>query len=261
MLLAIDVGNTQTVFGLWDGEHWRATWRRSTHWDDTEDQLAVWLRGMFELSGLPFVVSGAICGSVVPQTRQAMEFLASKWLGCSMTFLEKGADVGLNVDYQPPHAVGADRICNALGALEMGPGPIIVVDFGTATTFDAIDANGTYVGGAILTGIQTSTDALIGKTAKLPVFELKAPSRAIGKSTIESLQSGVVLGYAGAIDALAGQIDRELGGESTVIATGGLGSMFVDLCASIHRYEANLTLDGLRIAFERLSGHNKTGLA
>ncbi len=253
MLLAIDVGNTHTVYGLWDGSAWRATWRRSTDSADTDDQLAVWLKGMFDLAGLPFAVDSAVVATVVPQLDSALEVLCSKWLAVQPVFLRRGADVGLKVDYDPPHAVGADRLANALGALLRFKPPIVVVDFGTATTFDCIDAHGTYVGGAILPGVQLASQALADKTAKLPQIELTAPARAVGKNTVESLQSGVMLGYAGAIDALATQIDRELGGGSTIIATGGLGAVFVGLCKKISSYEETLTLAGLVIAHARLS--------
>lgn len=254
MLLAIDVGNTQTVYGLWDGHAWRAAWRRSTSADDTEDQLAAWLKSMFELAGIPFRVTAAISGSVVPQLRASLQRLADEWLGVPMVFLDKGSDVGLQVDYNPPTAVGADRLCNALGALALYPPPLIVVDFGTATTFDAIDRDGHYAGGAILPGIQVSTEALVGRTAKLPMIDLVAPETAIGKTTTHALQSGIVLGYADAIDGLTSRINQELGGGCTVLATGGLGGMFVDWCVSIDEYQPLLTLDGLRIAYERIKG-------
>lgn len=253
MLLAIDVGNTHTVYGVWDGSEWRGVWRRSTSAEDTEDQLAVWLRGMFELSGLPFEVNAAVAGSVAPQLNFSLQMLCRKWLGVELLMLDKGVDVGIQVDYQPPTAVGADRLANALGALSRYSAPIIVVDFGTATTFDAIDKDGRYVGGAILPGIQVSTQALVSNTAKLPQIEYKAPKTAIGKTTVDSLQSGIILGYAGAIDTLAEKIGAELGGGVKIIATGGLGAMFVDLCDSISIYDANLTLDGLRIAHDRLT--------
>lgn len=252
MLLAIDVGNTQTVFGLWHGDAWKAVWRRRTTPDETEDEIAAWLRGVFELSGISFRVDGVVCGSVVPQVNFALKHMAEKWLSSQAIFLNSASAVGLEVDYEPPHAVGADRLANALGALAKFKPPIIVVDFGTATTFDAISKDGRYAGGAILPGIEISAQALIARTARLPQFELKTPNRAVGRTTVESLQSGTMLGYSGAIDRLAALIDEELGGGSTIVATGGLGSVFVDSCRSIASYLPNLTLDGLVIAYERL---------
>lgn len=252
MVLAIDVGNTNSVYGLWDGQSWVGVWRRATVTGDTEDQLAVWLKGLFDLRGLPFKVDGAICGSVVPGINDAIKMLGDRWLGTPVRFLRMGSDVNLTVTYEPPTAVGADRIANALGALALAKPPLVVVDFGTATTFDTIDHKGAYVGGAILPGILISSQALAQKTAKLPQIEFIAPERAVGRTTVESLQSGVMLGYAAAIDGLAQRICSELEGEVTVFSTGGLGKLFVGLCGSIQRYEPNLTLDGLRIAYDRM---------
>jgi len=253
MLLAIDIGNTHTVCGVWNGTRWCAIWRRSTTVDVTEDELAAWLRSMFDLSGFVWKVDGAICGSVVPQLDRIWNKLAERWFGVPLRFLKLGSEVGLQVDYDPPRAVGADRIANALGALDRFEPPIIVVDFGTATTFDAIDSYGAYAGGAILPGIQLSSRALFDKAAKLPEVDFVAPDHALGRNTVQSLQSGIMLGYAGAIDSLARRIDGELGGNSKIIATGGLGSMFLGLCDSIESYEPNLTLDGLVIASKRLA--------
>lgn len=252
MVLAIDVGNTNSVYGLWDGSEWVGVWRRATVAGDTEDQLAVWLKGLFDLKSIPFRVDGIVCASVVPGINAALSMLGERWLGTSVRFLNAGADVGIEVTYKPPNVVGADRIANALGALALVKPPLVVVDFGTATTFDTIDATGAYIGGAILPGILVSSQALAEKTAKLPQIEFKAPKAAIGRTTVESLQSGLMLGYASAIDGLAKRIRLELGGEVTVLSTGGLGKLFVGLCSEIHRYEPNLTLDGLLIAHQRM---------
>lgn len=254
MLLAIDVGNTQTVYGLWDGESWVQSWRRATNAEETEDELAAWLAGLFELTDIAFEVEGVVAGSVVPALNRSLSLLSERWFGCEIVFLNSGEQVGINVDYSPATAVGADRIANALGGLAEFEAPMIIVDFGTATTFDCIDPNGSYVGGAILPGIVVSTQALVGRTAKLPSIELVAPDTAIGKTTVHSLQSGIMLGYAGAIDAVATKIRSELGGHSRVIATGGLGGVFLGLCATIEHYAPNLTLDGLRLAYGKISG-------
>lgn len=253
MILAIDVGNTHTVFGVRGREGWKAIWRRSTDPEETEDQLAVWLRGAQAISGLDVDFEGVIIGSVVPQVDAQLTHLCERWLRVPPRFLRDGASVGLRVDYDPPHAVGADRIANALGALAQYAPPVVVVDFGTATTFDAIDASAAYIGGAILPGVALASQALVGRTAKLPQIELTPPTRAIGRTTVESLQSGVMLGYAGAIDALARQMQSELG-KATVVATGGLGEVFASLCSSIEAYDETLTLDGLAIAYQRLIG-------
>ena len=251
MLLAIDAGNTHVVCGLWDGTRWVATWRKATCIDDTEDELAAWLRAMFDLSGLPFKVESAIGASVVPSLESALAEMCNRWLGVELWLLRTGAQVGLEVVYEPPTAVGADRLANAIGALALFTPPIVVVDFGTATTFDVIDAQGRYIGGAILPGVQISSQALFAKAAKLPAVKFSAPETAIGRDTTHSLQSGIMLGYADAIDGLAGRICAELGGEARIIATGGLGGMFLGICKRIESYEPTLTLDGLRRAYER----------
>jgi len=254
MLLAIDAGNTQTVYGLWDGSKWLATWRRNTDGAETEDELGVWLRALFDLSGIPFQVDRVVAATVVPAIQASLTRLCDKWLQAPLLLLERGDQVGLPVDYEPKNAVGPDRIANAIGALQKFKPPIIVVDFGTATTFDVVDRNGVYAGGAILPGIEVASAALVGRTSRLPRFDLKAPEHAIGKNTVESLQSGMMLGYAGAIDSLASRIDQELGGGSTIVSTGGLGAVFVDLCEKIGSYDKTLTLDGLIVAAQRLSG-------
>jgi len=252
MLLAIDVGNTNCVFGLWDGSAWAGVWRRNTSPNETEDQLAVWLKGVFDLTGHAFRVDGAICASVVPQMNASITMLCWRWLGIMPQYLTGGVSVGLEVTYEPPSAVGADRLANALGVLELGAPPAVVVDFGTATTFDTIDAKGRYIGGAILPGVAISSQALASHTSKLPQIEFKTPDRAIGRNTVESLQSGVMLGYAGAIDELARRIKEELGGKARIVSTGGLGKAFIPLCHEIESYHPNLTLDGLVIAYERI---------
>ncbi len=251
MLLAIDVGNTQTVFGVRSEGKWLHTWRRATDTRHTEDELAAWLSELFRLAGIPFEITAIVCASVVPSANDAIQRLAHEWFHCELLFVTNELDLGIEVRYDPPRAVGADRLANAIGALSRYQPPIVVVDFGTATTFDAIGHDGSYLGGAILPGVDVSTQALVGHTAKLPQIEYKAPAQAIGRTTIESLQSGIVLGYAGAIDTLARKISGELGG-AKVIATGGLGGLFVDLCEMIELYDADLTLDGLALIWERV---------
>ncbi|HSI73038.1 MAG TPA: type III pantothenate kinase [Fimbriimonas sp.] len=253
MLLAIDVGNTHTVFGAWNGAEWVGLWRRSTNIEDTEDQLAAWLKTIFDLAGLAWRIDEAYCCSVVPAMDQALSRLCEKWLGTPLLFLRSGCDVGLEVTYEPPHAVGADRIANAIAGLAKYEPPIIVVDFGTATTFDSIGRNSAYLGGAILPGVKLSSQALFSRAAKLPQVDYVAPEKALGTNTVHSLQSGIMIGYAGAIDALARRIDQEMGGRSRILSTGGLGKLFLGICESIEAYEPTLTLDGLVIASKRLA--------
>lgn len=256
MLLAIDVGNTHIVFGVWHEGRWAAQWRHATDPETTEDQLGAWLRTMFEMAKLPWQIERAVCASVVPSMVEPIRLLCGRWLNLDVRFLRGGAEIGLPVLYEPPTSVGADRLANALGALALVPPPLIVVDFGTGTNFDAVDREGRYLGGAIMPGILVGSEALIRRAAKLPQVEglaLTAPKRAIGGTTVESLQSGIVLGYAAAIDGLATRMDAELGGGCHVLATGGLGGTFLDLCERIERFEPTLTLDGLRIANDRMA--------
>lgn len=251
-LWCIDVGNTQTVVGIHDGTGWLAVWRLGTSIEVTEDELAVAISGLCTLKGIPFQGSGLIVGSVVPGVEDAWRRFADKHLDLDAVFLRDGASVGLPVSYQPPNAVGADRIANALGALELYAPPIVVVDFGTATTFDCVDASGTYAGGVIMAGPVVALQALVGRTSKLPNVAFEPPATVIGKETTTALQSGAVLGYADAIQGLALRIVRELGPGTSVMSTGGLGESFSKLCPSITNHLPTLTLDGLRIAYSRL---------
>ncbi|MFM9873981.1 MAG: type III pantothenate kinase [Fimbriimonadaceae bacterium] len=254
MLWAIDIGNTQVNVGVHDGSRWIVSWRHETDASRTEDEIAGLLMPLAELAGLKFRdCETAIIASVVPPADTNWERFCDKYLGCPAKFLRNGAQVGMPVSYDPPHAVGADRIANAIGALARFKPPIVIVDFGTATTFDCVDSTGTYAGGSIMPGIMVSLDSLVGRTAKLPAVAIVAPDRAVGRNTVESLQSGVVLGYAEAIDGLARRIKRELGESTKIIATGGLGRVFVDICEMIEEYDPVLTLEGLRIAADRLS--------
>jgi type III pantothenate kinase len=250
MLLAIDVGNSHTVFGLWNGSSWIASWRHRTDIDSTEDEIAAWLTAMFERAGIPFSINQAACASVVPGMDRTLGLLCKKYFGTELIFLTSNSDHGISVDYSPASSVGADRIANAIAALKRWQPPIIVVDFGTATTFDVIDAKGVYIGGAILAGPVTSLSALVSKTAKLPAIELKAPDRVIGKSTSHSIASGIMYGYAEAIDGLTRRMCLELGRQAKVVSTGGLGAVFVDLCEQIQEHDESLTLDGIRFFVE-----------
>jgi type III pantothenate kinase len=250
MLWAIDVGNTHTVVGLYDGA-WRHLWRLDTHRYSTEDELAAVLNGLCDVAGVPFAAEGVAVASVVPRLDRALAGFASKWFGLSAHFLRNGSEVGLRVDYMPADAVGADRLANALGALARFEPPLIVVDFGTATTFDTVNADGVYVGGAIMPGPEVSAASLASRTAKLPSVALETPLAAIGKDVVGSLQSGLVLGYADAVDGLVRRIKAELGGPASVVATGGLGRLFSEICREVSEFDEHLTLDGVRIAWER----------
>lgn len=251
MLWAIDIGNTQTVVGLGDRENWRVVWRFQTNPNTTEDELAASILSLVNHAGLELRAHGVAIASVVPPVDETWRRFSSRYLGVAPIFLRTGDQVGLPVVYDPPRAVGADRIANAIAALARRTAPVVVVDFGTATTFDCVNRNGEYQGGAIMPGLMVSLSSLVAHTAKLPAVSIEPPDRAVGQNTVESLQSGVVLGYADAIDGLARRIRAELGEETTFFCTGGLGETFSRICHEIGEYEANLTLDGLRLAWER----------
>lgn len=251
MLLAIDVGNSHTVFGLWNGRKWVATWRHRTDIEVTEDELAAWLFQMMEIGQVSGRIDKVACASVVPGIDRTLMMLAKNYFKTEIKFLRGDSDHGIPIDYTPINGVGADRIANALAGLDSYQAPFIVVDFGTATTFDVIDHQGHYAGGAILAGPVTAMQALASKTAKLPTIDLQAPATAIGKHTTHAIQSGVMYGYAGAIDALARKIASELKGTPKVIATGGLGEVFMPLCETIESCDEMLTLNGIRLYAER----------
>jgi len=251
MLLAIDVGNSKIGFGVWDGKAWAAGWQFPTR-DAVIDALRLQGRIEAELR-LAHVSSGiqeAILCSVAPEGARAVR-AACDALGIKIRELMLGRQAGLEVGYERPEEMGADRVANALGALAIARPPLIVVDFGTATTVDAIDRHGTLLGGAILAGGRLSARALAGGTAQLPEVELSAPEEAIGRSTREAIQSGLVLGHAGAVDRLVKEFEAEVG-RPTVIATGGLSGLFAPLCGSITRVEPQLTLRGLAAAAGKL---------
>lgn len=240
MLWAIDVGNTHTVFGLGDSGNWLHTFRFATPQLGTEDEIAARLKALLgDLPKHPVAVA-----SVQPMVNSDLKRFADEWLGTQAHFLVSGEQVGIEVEYEPKSAVGADRIANALAARRLVSAPFVVVDFGTATTFDCVDRDGRYVGGAILPGPETLMDALTGKTAKLPRVPVEIPKSAIGRNTHDALQSGVVMGYLGAMDRLLTEISEELG-EPEILTTGGLGALMAGLHPKLGRYEPNLTLDGI----------------
>lgn len=248
MILAIDVGNTQTVFGLHNGDAWIYVWRRETAKEETEDSIAAWLHTLFSMHGVEFACEHLLLASVVPTVDVLYQRLAEDYFKAPLFLLSHATAPSLPVTYNPPTAVGADRIANAIGALAFLRPPIVIVDFGTATTFDVIDGTGTYVGGAIMPGLEVSTQALVSRTAKLPSVAYSAPESAIGKTTTQALQSGIMLGYSGAVDAIVDAITNDLGVAPRVIATGGLGGIFVGLCRTLESVHPELTLEGLRLA-------------
>lgn len=252
MLLAVDIGNTNVVVGVWSGDRLAAHWRIATVQQRMPDEYAVMLHSLFQLANIPLhAVGGAIICSVVPPVQESMyQAIQTTW-EIEPMIVSLGLDVGMEIQYTPPEAVGADRIANAVAAVATYGAPAVVVDFGTATTLDAISAGAAYIGGAIAPGLEISIGALYAKTARLSPVPLTAPSSPIGNSTTQSLQSGIVYGYAGLVDGLVDRFRKELGPETCVIGTGGLAPVVVPHARSVQHIDLDLTLLGLRLLYER----------
>jgi type III pantothenate kinase len=256
VLLAIDVGNTEITIGMFDGEKLVQHWRAATVAERTADEHALLLGGFLEQEGLRFAdaVTGVAVSSVVPRLTQALREMVARYCRFEPLVVEPGVRTGLKILTENPREVGADRVVNTAAAFAAYGGPAVVVDFGTATTFDAVSVRGEYLGGAIAPGIQISTNALAEHTAQLRRVELVAPRSVVGKNTAEALQSGIVFGFAGQVDAIVRRMVSELGEATTVVATGGLAGAVLDACETVQRYDPWLTLRGLRIVYERNAG-------
>lgn len=251
MLLAVDVGNTQTVAGLFDGERLVATWRISSDASLTSDELRSRVGALFALDGRSWGDVGEIAlSSVVPRLTSAWEDAAARH-GVSVMVVGPGVRTGMPIRYDNPHEVGADRIVNGVAAYELCGGPVIVVDFGTATTIDVIAGDGGYLGGAIAPGVETAAEALFSKAARLSKVDLEPPASVIGTNTRASIQSGLLLGQAAMIDGLVRRVWDELGVTTRVIATGGLAPLIAPLCETVGTVDVDLTLVGLRMIRDR----------
>ncbi len=252
MLLAIDVGNTQTVIGLYTGTDLTDHWRIATVAEHTSDELALVVQQFLGFHGFSFEdsITGVAIASGVPRVTAALREMVERYFGFAPLVIEPGVRTGMPILYDNPKEVGADRIANAVAAYDLYGGPSVVVDFGTANTIDAISGRGEYLGGAIFPGIEIAMDALFGAAAALRRVELVPPKNVIGKSTMESIQSGAVYGFSGQVDALVDRFVAELG-ESNVIATGGLADLLIPYSRTIKHHEPWLTLHGLRLVYER----------
>lgn len=254
MLLAIDVGNTNITVGVYRGDSLAADWRIRTQLGRTADEYGMLLRELFEYSDLRFGdVTGIVISNVVPPTQMELAHACSKYLEIEPFMVDPTDDLGIEILYAPKSDVGADRIVNAVAAYALYGGPSVVVDFGTATTYDAISDTGAYLGGAIAPGIGISMEALFRSAARLPRIDLVRPPSAIGTTTETSMQSAV-FGFAGQVDAIVARFKTELGGEAKVIATGGLAELIARESKCIEVVNPMLTLEGLRLLFHRIQG-------
>jgi type III pantothenate kinase len=252
MLLVIDIGNTNTSLGVFDGENLVANWRLTTARERTGDEWGVHTRNLFALASLDFKSIDAIAiASVVPPLNFTLKRMAEVYFQVTPLFVDHTIETGVPILYQPPADVGADRIVDAVAAIHKYGAPCIVVDFGTATTFDAINATGEYLGGVITPGITISSDALFERAAKLPRVEIKRPQKVIGSATVEAMQSGLYHGYIGLVDGILRRMIAELGGAPRVIATGGLAPLIAKGSEFIETVDETLTLEGLRLVYER----------
>jgi type III pantothenate kinase len=254
MLLAINANNTNVKFGLFDGQSMVGDWRIRTEAGRTSDEYMVWLSQLLALAGRDHrSITTTIIATVVPQALFHLRMFCERHLNAPPLVVgEPGAELGIRVLMDRPNEVGADRIANAVGGHALYPGPLIIVDFGTATSFDITDAEGNFIGGAIAPGINLSLEALHMATAKLPRIALEAPQRVIGKDTLGAMQSGVYWGYVGLIEGLVGRIAAEHGAAFTVIATGGLAPLFFGATPVIQHLEPEITMRGL-VEIDRLS--------
>ena len=252
MLLVVDAGNTNIVFAVHDGAEWRGTWRLATSAQRTSDEYGVWLESLLTRAGLkPAQVARAVIGTVVPAALYHLRRLCRDWFNVEPLVARAALDWGFPIEVDNPEEVGADRLLNALAAHRRYGGPLIVVDFGTATTFDVVAAAGAYRGGAIAPGINLSIEALHQAAARLPRIGIGRPQAVIGRSTVPAMRSGIYWGYVGLIEGLLARIETEFGTPLKAIATGGLAPLFAEGTTRLATIDLDLTLDGLRLLSER----------
>jgi type III pantothenate kinase len=252
VLLVVDVGNTQTHLGAFRGDELVHDWRFATVRDSTADELGARLRSLLELRELSFGdLDASILSSTVPQLRPEWTAMVERYLGHEMLVVGPGLKTGMPIRMDNPREVGADRLVNAVAAYDRVAGPCVVVDFGTAITYDIVGAAGEYVGGIIAPGVEISMEALTSRAAAIPKIDLAPPRALIGKSTVEAIRSGVIYGFAAQVDGVMGRLREELGDETAAIATGGLADAIVPFCELIDEVDPMLTLTGLRLIHER----------
>ena len=257
MLLAVDVGNSQTVLGIFADGDLVQHWRLSTSVERTADELALQLAGLLRFEGLHFPddVGGVVVCSVVPQVTERVREMSERYRARQALIVEPGIRLGMAIRMDDPREVGADRLVNAIAAFDRFGGPAIVVDFGTATSFDVVSAAGEFVGGAIAPGVATSMSALSARGAQLRTVEVRAPRDAIGRNTVEAMQSGAVYGFAGQVDRIVETLSASLPTTPTVVATGGSAGEVVGRCRTVDHHDPWLTLEGLRLVWDRNRRH------
>ncbi|WP_211749442.1 type III pantothenate kinase [Paenibacillus sp. Marseille-Q4541] len=255
MILVVDVGNSNIVLGIYKQRELLHHFRISTSRQSTVDEYGILIHSFFQMSGITTSeIEGIIISSVVPPLVNVLEEMCVKYVGKKPLLVGPGIKTGLNLRYENPREVGADRIVNAVAAIDQYNCPLVVVDFGTATTFDCIDGEGNYLGGAIVPGINISTEALYQRASKLPRIELEKPKKVIGRNTIHAMQAGIIFGYAGQVDGIVERIKEEMQATPKVIATGGLAELIASETKTIEVVSPMLTLEGLRIIYERNKG-------
>jgi len=253
MLLAIDIGNTHTVFGVFDKSRLIADWRVSSAVSRTEDEIGTQVRAFLENAAIkPKAIEGVAISSVVPNLTEVFILMARKYFGAEPVVVSADLPLGIRIHYHDPSTVGADRLCNAVAGFAMYGGPLIIVDFGTATTYDVISARGDYLGGAIAPGIETSAADLHRRAAKLPKIELKFPREVVGRDTASSMQAGILYGAVDAMEGMIKRIKRRIGKKAKVIVTGGYSKIIKDQSNLIDFCEPELVLRGLQLIYERV---------
>ncbi len=252
MLLVMDVGNTNTVLGVFEGRRLLVSWRLTSRREQTADEYGVFIQSLLRRRGIePGQITAVALSNVVPPVQQTLEWMCEQYFGILPFSVEPGVNVRMPLRVENPKEVGPDRIVNAVGAAEIYGPPLIVIDFGTATTFDCVNSRGEFIGGAIAPGIITASEALISKAARLFRVELVRPKEAIGRNTITNIQSGIVYGYAGLVDGLVERMRAEMGDTPKVVATGGLAGLIQEVARTIQHVNPDLTLEGLRIVYEQ----------
>ncbi len=252
MLLVMDVGNTTTVLGVFEGRRLLVSWRLTSRREQTADEYGVFIQTLLNSRGIePRQIAAVAISNVVPPVQQTLEWMCEQYFGVPPFSVEPGGNVRMPLRVENPKEVGPDRVVNAVAAVELYGPPVIAIDFGTATTFDCVNSRREFIGGAIAPGILTASEALISKAARLFRVELVRPKEAIGRNTVTNIQSGIVYGYAGLVDGLVERMQAEMDGTPTVVATGGLAGLIHEAARTIQHVNPDLTLEGLRIIYEQ----------